>query len=326
MKMVRKKAMIILLLFAFQLFLSSAASEVYSLQKDYDAIERLTHSVFYVDIYDENRECIGNASGFVAFDEHLFITNQHVIDGAKYLKIWDEDNHSYVLDRVLLSDKEQDLAILFFPEGDQYQPLQFQLNADLKRGQPVTTIGSPEGLQNTVAFGNISAFPVIGGQRLIQFTAPISHGSSGGVLFNDSGSVIGITSSTISQGENIGFAVPVDILQDLYVSGRIKENLAGNEEKEKDSDGLGNGHVSGDYSDDMYARLGKILRDDGDSGDTEEEEKENDPEIYPEDIYTKLGKVFAEEYGGEQIPGFSSSEEGPEDDFGRLRDYLNQIP
>ena len=42
--------------------------------------------------------------------------------------------------------------------------------------------------------------------------------------------------------------------------------------------------------------------------------------------YTKLGKVFAEEYGGEQIPGFSSSEEGPEDDFGRLRDYLNQIP
>ncbi|MBR4331073.1 MAG: trypsin-like peptidase domain-containing protein, partial [Clostridia bacterium] len=90
------------------------------------------------------------------------------------------------------------------------------LDAELKRGQPVTTIGSPQGIQNTVAFGNISAFPIVEGNKVIQFTAPISHGSSGGVLFDDNGKVIGITTAVLSEGENIGFAVPVDNLIELY--------------------------------------------------------------------------------------------------------------
>ena len=53
---------------------------------------------------------LGNASGFVTFDEHLFITNQHVIDGASYLKIWDDDNNVFILDKVIMSDKMYDLG------------------------------------------------------------------------------------------------------------------------------------------------------------------------------------------------------------------------
>lgn len=189
----------------------------YSFQSDYDLIEQYAKSVFYVDVYDSELQCLGNASGFVAFSEHYFITNQHVIEGASFLKIWDEDNNAYVVNRVLISDKENDIAILSFPEGAYYKPLEFQLNASLKRGQPVTTIGSPEGLQNTVSFGNISAFPQIGSLQYIQFTAPISHGSSGGVLLDDNGKVIGITSSGVTRGENIGFAIPIDIAQSLYL-------------------------------------------------------------------------------------------------------------
>ncbi len=188
----------------------------YSFQSDYDGIEQAANSIFYVEIYDAEDEYLGSASGFVAFEEHLFVTNFHVIEDACYLVIWDEQDNYYFLDEAAAVDKNNDLAILSFPEGKDYEPLDYQLNAALKRGQPVTTIGSPQGMQNTVAFGNISAFPRIEGRKMIQFTAPISHGSSGGVLFDDNGKVIGITTAIISEGENIGFAVPVDELLQLY--------------------------------------------------------------------------------------------------------------
>ena len=188
----------------------------YSFQSDYDAIERVANSVFYVSIYDKKMEYSGSASGFVAFQEHLFVTNYHVIRDASYLKIWDEKNNTYILDKVIAFDIRNDLAILGFPAGKKYDSLEFQMNAQLKRGQPVTTIGSPEGMQNTVAFGNISAFPTMNGIKKIQFTAPISHGSSGGVLFDNNGKVIGITTSAITEGQNIGFAIPIDKLEQLY--------------------------------------------------------------------------------------------------------------
>ncbi len=198
----------------------------YSFQKDYDAIEIATNSIFYVDIYDANMEYIGSASGFVIFREHLFVTNYHVIENAFFIKIWDEMDNSYILDRIVAVDKSSDLAILVFPDGEKYKSLEYQLDAELKRGQPVTTIGSPQGIQNTVAFGNISAFPNVEGNKVIQFTAPISHGSSGGVLFDDYGKVIGITTAVLSEGENIGFAVPIDNLIELYKQWDKKNNVA----------------------------------------------------------------------------------------------------
>ena len=208
-------AALLLSVLAFSAY-ASAEDPSYSFHKDYDGINLRAASVFYVETYDSDRDIIGMASGFVAFDEHVFVTNHHVIKDASYLKIWDEKQNAFVLDTVLISDGDTDLAILAFPDGKNYQSLEFELRAPLKRGEPVTTIGSPEGMQNTVAFGNISALPVIDGQQLIQFTAPISFGSSGGVLLNDSGKVIGITSSGITKGENIGFAIPADSLDALY--------------------------------------------------------------------------------------------------------------
>ena len=191
----------------------------YSFREDLDAVDRAAKSVFYVEIYDELFECLGNASGFVAFDEHLFVTNQHVIENAAYLKIWDEDNSMYMLNTVVLSDKAHDIALLSFPAGKKYASLEFNTDDTLKRGQPVVTIGSPNGFQGTVAFGNISAFPVIpqyGNEKCIQYTAPTSHGSSGGVLFDDGGKVIGITSAVSNDGQNLNFAVPIRLVQELH--------------------------------------------------------------------------------------------------------------
>ena len=192
----------------------------YSFREDYDAIEKAIQSMFYVEVYDEKNEKIGTASGFVSFDEHLFVTNQHVIEGASYLKIWDEEDNMYVLDRVVVSDKTYDVAILLFPDGMKYDSLGQSTN-DLKRGQPVVAIGSPRGFQGTVSDGIISGFqkmPDYGNLRLITINAAVSPGSSGGALFDDSGKVIGITSAGMNESQNLNFAVPVQAVQDLYGS------------------------------------------------------------------------------------------------------------
>lgn len=190
--------------------------EDYSFREDYDSIDRTAKSLFYVEIYDSEWNIMGSASGFIAFDEHLFVTNQHVIEGASYLKVWDDDDNMYIIDKVVDSDERQDIALLLFPEGERYAALELNGDEELKRGQPVVTIGSPKGYQNSVAYGNISAFMKRDTVRFIQFTAPISHGSSGGCLFDDRGRVIGITSETSSEGQNLNFAIPIALVQQMY--------------------------------------------------------------------------------------------------------------
>lgn len=191
----------------------------YSFKEDPDAVEAAAHSLFYVEVYDKDLECLGLASGFVAFDEHLFVTNQHVIEGATFIKIWDEDNNMYVLNEVVASDKRHDIAILDFPDGQKYKSLELSTDTNLKRAQPVIAIGNPKGYQGTVSEGIISALPKLDefdGLECIQFSAPISQGSSGGALFDDNGKVIGITSAGSVEGQNLNFAIPASAVYELY--------------------------------------------------------------------------------------------------------------
>ena len=80
-------------------------------------------------------------------------------------------------------------------------------------------IGYPLGSSTfNVTNGIISGFEGISDEVAIQHTAPISHGSSGGALLNIDGEVIGVTSSGVPDGENIGFAIPVQSVINLWVS------------------------------------------------------------------------------------------------------------
>lgn len=191
----------------------------YSFKKDYDAIDLAAKSVFYVEMYDHNDQCFGSASGFITFAEHLFVTNEHVVDGASYLKVWDEENKMYFIDQLIAVDKVHDIAILLFPEGRQYTSLELDSSNNLRPGQPVLAIGSPKGFQGTVSVGEINAFievEMYSGTTCIQHTAPSSPGSSGGCLFADNGKVIGITSAGTSGEPVRNIAVPVHYLQSLY--------------------------------------------------------------------------------------------------------------
>lgn len=189
-----------------------------SFQTDYQAIDKAAKSLFLVDIYGENHTLLGTGSGFVAFDEHAFITNHHVIEGAESLTIHsDQYKSSHTLTELIVCDDFYDIAILKFPDSNQYDPLPLDPNYELFRGQPVTAIGSPKGILNTVSNGNISTFQYYrDGSFDIQFTAPISHGSSGGALFNEEGSVIGLVYAARTDGEALNFAVPIQYVIDLY--------------------------------------------------------------------------------------------------------------
>ncbi len=197
---------------------------------DYAGIDHAAKSVFYVEIYDADGTAFGTGSGFVMFDEGLFVTNQHVIEGASFLVVEDDDGRQYLLDRVVISDAEHDIAILLFPDAKgKYDSLAYDTVFDrLKRGQAVLAIGSPKGMPGTVSDGIISAFPKFVNEdvRFIQITAPISHGSSGGCLLNDDLKVIGVTTAGIEDGENIGFAIPVSIAEQLYSQWNGRDTVA----------------------------------------------------------------------------------------------------
>ena len=136
----------------------------------------------------------------MAFDNGTLVTNYHAIaieNVSKILAI-NDDGGTHAVTKVLCVDKDADIAIL----GLQYpssllEPLPLWAEENPKRGMPVVAIGSPVGWLNTVSMGHISGVFYDGDTPMLQFTAPISRGSSGGALLNDDGRVIDVTTGSI---------------------------------------------------------------------------------------------------------------------------------
>ena len=202
----------VLLLFS----MTAAVCAEYSFSSDPDAVERAADSVFMLEVYDASNRKIAMGSGFVMFQPALMVTNYHVIEDGAYLVALSDDAEQYLITDVCAADKKLDLAILRFEPSAAVRPLEYDATDDLKRSQTVVAIGSPAGLKNTVSIGNISAFYARGNKNWIQFTAPISSGSSGGALLNDQGKVIGVTTATYASTQNVNLAVRVSELVKLY--------------------------------------------------------------------------------------------------------------
>lgn len=188
----------------------------YSFSGDADAIEKAADSVFMLEVYSYNNQRIAVGSGFVAFDSLTLITNYHVIEGGSYVIAISDDKDQYLISYICCFDKEKDLAILRFDQATSAEPLPLDTDGNLKRSQTVVTIGSPAGLRNTISIGNISAFYTDNGKDWIQFTAPISSGSSGGALLNNQGEIIGVTTATYASAQNVNMAVKVEEVIKLY--------------------------------------------------------------------------------------------------------------
>lgn len=181
-----------------------------------DAVERAADSVFMLEVYGKNRSRMAIGSGFIAFERNMIVTNYHVIEGGSYIVANSDDGERYAVRSIAAADEKLDIAILRLDPDVSYAPLVFDTGTELKRSMRVVAIGSPAGLMNTISLGNISAFYHEASKDWIQFTAPISSGSSGGPLLNDQGKVIGVTTATYASAQNVNMAVRASDVVRLY--------------------------------------------------------------------------------------------------------------
>ena len=157
-------------------------------------------------VYDREGEPIATGSGIMIGRDGYILTNNHVTRGGCFfaVRIEDDDN-IYKTNEIIKYNTVLDLAVIRIDR--RLAPLPFYRGKKLVRGQKVVAIGSPLGMFNSVSDGIISGFRNIDSVDMIQFTAPISHGSSGGALLNMQGEIIGISTAGIDEGQNINLAV-----------------------------------------------------------------------------------------------------------------------
>jgi serine protease Do len=171
---------------------------------------------------EQVRQSLG--SGFIISADGFILTNNHVVDKAKDIKVAFSDGR--VLDAKLIgTSPEIDIALIKVEAAG--LPAAALGDSDvLEVGDWVMAIGNPFGLSHTVTKGIVSAKGrVIGAgpyDDLIQTDAAINPGNSGGPLFNMKGEVVGINTAIIATGQNLGFAVPVNMVREVLPALKTK--------------------------------------------------------------------------------------------------------
>ena len=181
------------------------------------AISAASQSVVKLNCYSKNGEMIATGSGFACFADNVIVTNYHVIDdGVFSIEASTEDGHTFDIPYVLATEEAKDIAILATAVPHNLELLHLGDSGALQKGEKVVAIGSPLGLLNSVSTGVFSGYVDENGMNVLQFTASISSGSSGGALFNNAGEVLGITFASFEEGQNLNLAVPIGEAAHLY--------------------------------------------------------------------------------------------------------------
>ena len=176
----------------------------------------------------------GAGSGVILTTDGYIVTNYHVVEGAQQITVTLHDDSTYTA-TVVGSDQQSDIALLKI-DADGLTPAVLGDSDNVQVGEVVIAVGNPMGtLGGTVTDGIVSALnrdiSVEGNEMtLMQTSAAISPGNSGGGLFNTNGELIGIVNAKYSDedAEGLGFAIPVnamktvvqDLLENGYVTGR----------------------------------------------------------------------------------------------------------
>ena len=170
-------------------------------------VKRISPAVVVVETQRGSKKGLG--TGFFINSRGQIVTNYHVVFGSDQAVVRTQAGHRYPVKRIVAENKEADLVLLAADiPATEIVPL--EVSGKLPEvGEKIYAIGHPMGLEKTVSEGIVSAIrklPKLG--DIIQITAPISPGSSGGPVFNSSGVVIGVARATFRTGQNLNFAVP----------------------------------------------------------------------------------------------------------------------
>jgi hypothetical protein len=168
-------------------------------------------SVVLITTQDPKGQPISLGSGFFVAKDTI-ATNFHVIDGASagYAKVIGEPA-KLTIEGVINADALRDLALLKVSSSST-PALQVADKISINTGDPVFAIGNPRGLEGTFSQGIVSSIRQIAANRILQITAPISPGSSGGPVLDETGTVVGVAVASIANAQNLNFAVPSDYL------------------------------------------------------------------------------------------------------------------
>lgn len=172
----------------------------------------------FIEVMDNYGNPLGFGSGFVIREDQI-VTNFHVIEDAASGFISKEGiKEKFLIEGILACDAVNDLAILNVSGF----PVKSGLKLDSSRleiGETIFVIGNPVGLEATFSDGKVSAIreslEADRERSLIQITAPISPGSSGGPVVNEYGELIGVAVGAITDGQNLNFAVPAKYVIEL---------------------------------------------------------------------------------------------------------------
>jgi serine protease Do len=187
-----------------------------------DIVQRASPAIVRI---EAGAEKIG--TGFILDKTGVVATNLHVVAGESAIKVKLSDGSQYAVTQVDGIDPARDLALLQIRAGKDLPTLKLGDSNAMSAGDQVVAIGNPLGFDNSVTSGLISQVrPICGpadiaaqkcNQELtvLQISAAISPGSSGGPLFNQYGEVVGVTTAIITAGQNFNLAVPGNYLKPL---------------------------------------------------------------------------------------------------------------
>ena len=174
--------------------------------------KRLAPSVFVVEVFDAQGKVTASGSGVVVASD-IVATNHHVIEDAAIVRV--RQGARTWTATIQQRDPDTDLALLAV-KGLKAPAVSLRASSTVAVGERVYAIGAPEGLEMTFSDGLVSGFRSYKQSRVIQTTAAISHGSSGGGLFDTQGRLVGITTFSLEDGQQLNFALPSDTLSQLY--------------------------------------------------------------------------------------------------------------
>src|SRR5712691_10153346 len=197
-------------------------------------VERVSPCAVSILVGKGDGQVAGVASGVIIRSDGVILTANHVLKGMREVQVRLKSGEIYDQVELMGSDERRDVAALRISAAG-LPVLPFGNSASAASGAVVFVVSNAVGLPWTASSGILSAtrmaddVPGAGsGYRILQFTAPLSPGSSGGVLVDAEARILGIVVGSLSIGQNINFAVPIDSIAGLAnVSGGTRFDSGG---------------------------------------------------------------------------------------------------
>ncbi|HET9623460.1 MAG TPA: S1C family serine protease [Kofleriaceae bacterium] len=194
-----------------------------------DIVQRSSPAIVQIEAGNEKRGTGFVGTGFVVDKLGIIATNLHVVAGESSIRVKMLDGSQYPVTVIAGVDPARDLALLQIQPTKELPVLRLGDSDLISAGDQIVAIGNPLGFNYSVTSGLVSQVRPVCGQaeiasgaqgckqelKVLQISAPISPGSSGGPLFNQAGEVVGITTAIVTAGQNLNLAVPGNYLKPL---------------------------------------------------------------------------------------------------------------